>query len=144
MKELMGEIADTADFGCGVNYLSDDIASAGIMNRGAVKKEVVIFHSFENNCKELESMFWKQMQEVVANCEDFCEVYYRRPYFYITGGDPILHPDFWRLLELLKSRNIPFAILGNPFHLDLQVCLRLKEYGRQKYQLSLDGMKKTP
>ena len=23
-------------------------------------------------CKELKSMTWKQMQEVVANCEDFC------------------------------------------------------------------------
>ena len=26
-------------------------------------------------CKELKSMTWKQMQEVVANCEDFCKVY---------------------------------------------------------------------
>jgi MoaA/NifB/PqqE/SkfB family radical SAM enzyme len=23
------------------------------------------------------------------------------PNFYITGGDPILHKDFWRMLELL-------------------------------------------
>ena len=37
-------------------------------------------------------MTWKQMTEVVANCEDFCKVYGRVPYFYITGGDPILHP----------------------------------------------------
>ena len=41
-------------------------------------------------CKELKSMTWQQMQEVVANCEDFCKVYNRVPYFYITGGDPIL------------------------------------------------------
>ena len=104
-------------------------------------KQCYIFS--ENNCKELDSMSWEQMQEVVANCEDFCEVYHRQPYFYITGGDPILHPDFWRLLGLLKSRKIPFAILGNPFHLDDEVCRRLKEYGCQKYQLSLDGMRKT-
>lgn len=97
----------------------------------------------ENNCKEPDSMSWNQMQEVVVNCEDFCEVYNRLPYFYITGGDPILHPNFWRLLELLKSKDIPFAILGNPFHLDTQVCRRLKEYGCQKYQLSLDGMRQT-
>ena len=37
-------------------------------------------------CKELKSMTWKQMKEVVANCEDFCKVYDRIPYFYITGG----------------------------------------------------------
>ena len=39
----------------------------------------------ENNCKAIESMNWEQMQEVVANCEDFCKMYYRLPYFYITG-----------------------------------------------------------
>ena len=63
------------------------------------------------------------------NCMDFCEVYGRLPYFYITGGDPILHPDFWRLLALLKEHDIPFAILGNPFHLTDEVCMRLKGYG---------------
>ncbi len=97
----------------------------------------------ENDRKELDAMSWEQMQEVVENCEDFCEMYHRLPYFYITGGDPILHPDLWRLLGLLKSKGIPFAILGNPFHLNDEVCRRLKEHGCQKYQLSLDGMRKT-
>lgn len=97
----------------------------------------------ENNGKELEAMSYLQMQEVLANCEDFCAVYHRRPYFYITGGDPILHPDFWKLLNLLKEKDIPFTILGNPFHLTDEVCRRLKEHGCQKYQLSLDGMRET-
>lgn len=97
----------------------------------------------ENNCKELDSMSWKQMQEVVANCEDMCEMYGRAPYFYITGGDPILHPDFWKLLELLKQKEIPFTVLGNPFHLTDEVCRRMKDCGCQKYQLSLDGMRDT-
>lgn len=97
----------------------------------------------ENNCKNVDSMNWEQMQEVLAACKDFCQVYHRLPYFYITGGDPILHPDFWRLLALLKSKDIPFTILGNPFHLNDEVCRRMKEYGCQKYQLSLDGMRET-
>ena len=94
-------------------------------------------------CKELKSMTWKQMQEVVSNCEDFCKVYNRKPYFYITGGDPILHPDFWKLMVLLKSRGIPFTIMGNPFHLDDEVCTMLKACGCEKYQMSLDGMRST-
>ena len=57
----------------------------------------------ENNCKHLDAMTWEQIQETFYNCMDFCEVYGRLPYFYITGGDPILHPDFWRLLALLKA-----------------------------------------
>lgn len=80
-------------------------------------------------CKELKSMTWKQMTEIVASCEDFCKVYGRVPYFYITGGDPILHPDFWKLMVLLKSKNIPFTLMGNPFHLDDEVCRMLKVCG---------------
>ena len=43
----------------------------------------------------------------------------------------------------MKEKEIPFTILGNPFHLSDQVCRRLKDYGCQKYQLSLDGMRET-
>ncbi|MCH5251139.1 MAG: radical SAM/SPASM domain protein, ACGX system [Lachnospiraceae bacterium] len=97
----------------------------------------------ENNCKRLDFMNWQQIEDTFYNCLDFCEMYDRLPYFYVTGGDPILHPDFWKLLELLKEHDIPFTILGNPFHLNDEVCIRLKEYGCQKYQLSLDGMRET-
>ena len=97
----------------------------------------------EDNCKKPDTMDWAQMQETFYNCLDFCEVYGRLPYFYITGGDPILHRDFWRLLALIKEHGIPFTILGNPFHLSDEVCQRLKSYGCQKYQLSLDGRKDT-
>ena len=97
----------------------------------------------ENACKKLDAMTWEQMQKILENCLDFCRAYGRLPYFYITGGDPILHPDFWRLLERLHELQIPFTILGNPFHLDDEVCRRLKALGCEKYQLSLDGMEKT-
>lgn len=97
----------------------------------------------ENNCKKLDSMNWEQMQDTFYNCLDFCEVYHRIPYFYITGGDPILHPDFWKLLKLMKKHQIAFTILGNPFHLTDEVCQHLKEYGCEKYQLSIDGLRET-
>lgn len=97
----------------------------------------------ESVCKPLDAMNWQQMQDTFFNCLDFCKVYHRQPYFYITGGDPILHPDFWRLLGLMKAHDIPFTILGNPFHLDDETCLQLKDYGCEKYQLSLDGMRET-
>ena len=97
----------------------------------------------ENNCKALDSMNWEQIQDTFYNCLDFCKVYDRLPYFYITGGDPILHPDFWELLKLLKQHEIKFTILGNPFHLNDEVCRELKQLGCEKYQLSLDGMRET-
>ena len=76
----------------------------------------------ENNCKKLDFMSWEQMKETFYNCLDFCEVYDRVPYFYITGGDPILHPDFWKLMELMKEHRIAFTIFGNPLHLTDGVC----------------------
>jgi len=97
----------------------------------------------ENNSKKLDSMSWNQMQGVVRSCCEMCEQYDRLPYFYITGGDPILHQDFWKLMDLLKTKKIPFTIMGNPFHLSAEVCQSLKDYGCQKYQLSLDGMQQT-
>ncbi len=97
----------------------------------------------EDNCKLLDSMSWAQIEDTFYNCLDFCKVYNRLPYFYITGGDPILHPNFWELLELIKENDIPFTILGNPYHLNDEVFARLKDAGCQKYQLSLDGMQET-
>ncbi len=82
-----------------------------------------------DKCKKLTSMTWEQIQDTFYNCLDFCKMYNRQPYFYITGGDPILHPNFWDLLGLIKEHNISFTILGNPFHLTDEVCKRLKEHG---------------
>ena len=104
-------------------------------------KHCYIFSAGDHTC--LKSMTWEEMQETFYNCLDFCEVYGRTPYFYLTGGDPILHPDFWRLLELFHEHDIKFTILGNPFHLNDQVCRELKWYGCEKYQLSLDGLRET-
>ncbi len=88
-------------------------------------------------------MATEDMVKVIENCQTFCEKAGRLPYFYITGGDPILHPQFWTLAGLLKERNLPFAILGNPFRLTDEVCQRLKAHGCRKYQLSLDGLRET-
>lgn len=97
----------------------------------------------EDNCKKLDIMNWEQILHTFYDCLSFCETYKRLPYFYITGGDPILHNDFWKLLKLIKKYDIPFTILGNPFHLTDEVLEKLKYYGCDKYQLSIDGMKDT-
>lgn len=73
----------------------------------------------------------------------FCVKYKKRPSMAITGGDPILHPQFWEIIDLVHKHNIPFNILGNPFHLNPEVVNTLKSRGCQKYQVSLDGLPKT-
>lgn len=90
---------------------------------------------------QFKMMDYKDMVKVLDNIKLFCKKASRIPYLYITGGDPILHPQFWDLMKLLKEENITFAILGNPFHLTDDVCKVLYSCGCRKYQLSLDGLK---
>ena len=85
----------------------------------------------------------EDMVTVIENCLEFCKKAERWPYMYITGGDPIMHPQFWILAKLLKIAGIPFTLMGNPFHLTEEVCQKLSEYGCRKYQLSLDGLRET-
>lgn len=84
-----------------------------------------------------------EMRRILDNIETFGHKAARKPYLYITGGDPILHPQFWTLAEMLGKRNIPFTILGNPYHLSSPVCHRLRSLGCRQYQFSLDGLEAT-
>lgn len=104
-------------------------------------KHCYIFAGHEE--KALASMRWEDMTTVLDQIDDFCTVYGRQPYLYLTGGDPILHPDFWPLLELLALRKIPFTIMGNPFHLTPETCARMHRLGCRRYQLSIDGIEAT-
>ena len=97
----------------------------------------------EDNNIPLIEMNYEKIEAVFGNCMDMCRKLEGIPYFYITGGDPILHKDFWKMLELFKANNIAFGILGNPFHLTEEVCKKLKYYGCDKYQLSIDGLRET-
>ncbi len=97
----------------------------------------------DDHLVHLREMSLVDMEVILGNCLAMCEKVGRLPYFYITGGDPILHKDFWTLLSLLKEREIPFTILGNPFHLSDAVCCRLAGLGCDKYQLSIDGLRET-
>lgn len=46
-------------------------------------------------------------------------------------------------MEILKIAEIPFTLMGNPFHLTPEICRRMKACGCRKYQLSLDGLRET-
>lgn len=96
-----------------------------------------------HNPKPLQVMAREELLRVLKACEAFCDRFGRSPYVHLTGGDPLLHPDFWVLAEALRARSIPFGILGNPFHLSPEVCARLKAAGCWKYQRSLDGLRAT-
>ena len=51
-----------------------------------------------------------KMKEVVDRCIAYTARFDARPVFAITGGDPLLNPEFWKLAEYLKAQGIKFHI----------------------------------
>lgn len=55
-------------------------------------KHCYIFAESQQKC--IDSMTRGEMETVLKNCEDFCETFGRRPYFYLTGGRSHPAPGF--------------------------------------------------
>lgn len=105
-------------------------------------KHCYIYAGNNNECvtKELK---WDELQTVLENFDDMVKKMNIRGCIALTGGDPILHPDFWKLLSAIKKRGIAVQILGNPFHINEDVAKRLYDNGCRMYQMSLDGLRYT-
>ena len=80
---------------------------------------------------------------ILDNFIECCDKLDRDSFLVITGGDPLLYARIWEFLQLLKNRNLKFALLGNPFHLNYEVIRSLEELGCVNFQMSLDGLRDT-
>ncbi len=80
---------------------------------------------------------------ILDNFIECCDKLDRDSFLVITGGDPLLYARIWEFLQLLKNRNLKFALLGNPFHLNYKVIRSLEELGCVNFQMSLDGLRDT-
>ena len=58
---------------------------------------------FSEGHPKLVEMPLGRAQQVVDDCVKMCRRMERLPYFYITGGDPILHSRFWDILEIGRT-----------------------------------------
>jgi selenobiotic family peptide radical SAM maturase len=56
----------------------------------------------------------------------------------LTGGDPLLYPDFWELYESVAEAGVPVALLGNPIGTD-EITALLRVQRPLYYQISLEG-----
>ena len=60
-----------------------------------------------------------------------------------TGGDPLLKPEIFDLIEYARRRDVDIGILGNGESLNSGTVSRLKELGVSHCQVSIDGMEQT-
>lgn len=58
----------------------------------------------------------------------------------LSGGEPLLHPDFWRIDELLPGLNVRAVLLTNGTLLTAGLARRLHVH---EVQVSLDGMQES-
>jgi MoaA/NifB/PqqE/SkfB family radical SAM enzyme len=61
------------------------------------------------------------------------------PYLSFSGGEPMLHPAFFEMVERVTSRGSQLKIETNGHYLTPQNCSRLKDLGVKAVQVSLDG-----
>ncbi len=61
------------------------------------------------------------------------------PYVSFSGGEPMVHPLFFKMVEYVCARNCQLKIETNGHYLSEENCARLKELGVKAVQVSLDG-----
>lgn len=80
------------------------------------------------------------LKKIADNFFSSCQRMDVFPRLFLTGGDPILSPYFWDLLDYLNSAGARVSLMGNPFHITDDVARKLHEVGVLDYQMSLDGL----
>ncbi|MBS0640472.1 MAG: radical SAM protein [Acetobacteraceae bacterium] len=61
------------------------------------------------------------------------------PYLSFSGGEPMLHPHFFEMVEYICDRGVELKIETNAHYLTPEACRTLKDYGVKAVQVSLDG-----
>lgn len=61
------------------------------------------------------------------------------PYLSLSGGEPMLHPLFFDMVERICADGIQLKIETNGHYLTVENCKRLKDLGVKAVQVSLDG-----
>lgn len=85
-----------------------------------------------------------QLFHILTNIKNFENKYHLKfPMFAITGGDPLISPNGWRLIEELRQENRQVSILGIPERVTPENISKMKELGIMFYQVSLDGLEDT-
>lgn len=61
----------------------------------------------------------------------------------VTGGEPLLYPDFFELTEYIRKLGFPWGMTSNGTLITKEVAHRLKENGMRSISLSIDGIPET-
>lgn len=77
--------------------------------------------------------------EIFRFCRQIAEL--EIPYVAISGGEPLLHPEFFNVCEFLRSNYISLKVETNGEFIDRDVAKRFADLGFRSVQVSIDGAK---
>lgn len=61
------------------------------------------------------------------------------PYMSFSGGEPMVHPHFFEMVEYVCSNGVQLKVETNGHFLSKENCRRLKDLGVKAVQVSMDG-----
>ncbi len=65
------------------------------------------------------------------------------PMICLTGGEPLMHPDFFEIAGLVRSMGFYWGMTTNATLVDEETAMRLREVGLSTVSVSLDGMEQS-
>jgi len=107
--------------------LDEESYSKELHNRLSYQKSIYLIDDFISMTKSLSKRFSQNILPMIN----------------FSGGDPLLHGDFFKILNYANSKGIKIGILGNPTYINPSSAKQLKDNGVTKYQISLDGLEGT-
>jgi MoaA/NifB/PqqE/SkfB family radical SAM enzyme len=91
-------------------------------------------HCIRDDVTTVQSLSYELVECVLAQART---LFGERPVSF-TGGEPLLHPDFGRLVDLLAAHGHPYRFVSNGWHLT-RVMRHLERYAPTAVRLSLSG-----
>jgi len=65
------------------------------------------------------------------------------PVICLTGGEPMLHPDYFEIARLIRSMGFFWGMTTNATLIDDEAARKLREAGMSTVSVSLDGMERS-
>lgn len=101
----------------------------------------------QNRCKhcymdeQAHDLTYEEYLECINNIADFEKKNdFNVSMVALTGGDPLLNKDWYKIACDLKKRNKKIMLLGNPENLTIENLEKMADLSIFRYQLSIDGM----
>ena len=98
-------------------------------------------HCYQEDYKQ--DLNFEEIRKVFFDYLDFLKKNKFKGHINITGGEPFLHPDFFKVISMFEENNITFGILTNGTLLNEEKAQKLSSYKKLSFvQISLDGTRR--